>query len=186
MRPKVVAAVLSVAACLLAALFWLTKGLEQAPEKSSTTSPSGETPSQAMALSPQLTPVEPRAALPVMTNALTPEQERAVIEAEIERLNQLSMKNDPASLPAILAALTDANREVREAAREATMQVADSNAIPVLKQASEMVDDPEEKIEFLEAMQFLSVPPLIFESQGASKTPEQIYAAKTRRALRQN
>src|SRR5262245_29243320 len=146
MRPRFVTAVLSLTALLFAALFWLKRG----PARTSATPPSGEIASQTISLRPNSTPAEAGTLAPTVTDKRAPGRERSGIEAEIDRLTQLSMKGEPASLPEILGALTHPDREVREAAIEATMQVGDSNAIPVLKQASEMVNDLEDKMAFLE------------------------------------
>src|SRR5262249_54670257 len=93
-------------------------------------------------------PIPPSAAT---TDEVNTKPDGATVEAEIERLTQLSLKNDPASLPEILGALKHPDRAVREAAIEATLQVGDSNAIPVLKEAAEAVSDLDEKSAFLEA-----------------------------------
>src|SRR5262245_58161002 len=133
MRPKFVIAVLSLTALLLGSLLWL----KREPDRAFTTPPAGESPSLAMPAkpTPTLAPTQtqPIAPAPAVASALTPEQQRAAVEAEVQRLTQLCLQSDPASLPAILSALTDPSREIREAAIEATMEVGDSNAIPVLK-----------------------------------------------------
>ncbi len=47
-----------------------------------------------------------------------------------------------------------------------------------------MVSDLEEKVTFLEAMEFLSVPSLTFDGDNVPKTPEQIAAAERMRGFR--
>ena len=82
------------------------------------------------------------------------------IEAETDRLQQLSMSDDPISLSNILADLTSPEKEIRAAAIEATKQFGSTNAIPALKAAAEASEDHEEKAAFLEAVDFLSLPSL--------------------------
>lgn len=176
MRPKFVTAVLSLS-LLLCVGMWGLKTAVDAPKVKD----SRETAAQAISL--PLTTAVKRIKVSVTANSSTPEQERAVIAAKIEHLTQLSLRRDPASLSEIFAALKCPDREVREAAIDATTQVGDSNAIPMLKEASEMVDDPEEKIAFLEAMEFLAVPPLTFDMVPV-KSPERTEAAERRRAFR--
>ena len=175
MRPLFVAAVLSVAALFLSAVSWLKRSPDPQPTALI------EIPGPAVSSGPTTDPSQ--ISTPALANRLIPQQ-RGATEAETEWLTQLSIKNDTVSLPEILRALTHPDREVREAAIETTRQVGDSNAIPVLKQASEMVDDAEEKIEYLEAMEFLAVPRLAFDKPAVPRTPEQIAAAERRRTLR--
>ena len=123
----------------------------------------------------------PVAAAPVATNALTPEQRQAAIDAETDRLQQWSMNDDPESLSNILADLSSTEKEVRQAAIEAVQQFGSTNAIPLLQNLAANDEDPEEKAALLEAAHFLSLPS-IFEV--GTRTPEQIQAAAQRRAER--
>lgn len=110
----------------------------------------------------------PVAAAPVATNALTPEQRQAAIDAETDRLQQWSMNDDPASLSSILADLTNSEKEVRKAAIEAAEQFGSTNAIPVLKNLAANDEDPEEKAALLEAANFLSLPSIFDVGQPAT------------------
>ena len=69
----------------------------------------------------------------MVTNILTDEQRQAAIDAEIDRLQQWSMNDDPASLSNILADLTSPEKEIRDAAIEATKEFGSTNAIPALE-----------------------------------------------------
>jgi len=119
----------------------------------------------------------------MVTNPLTPEQRQAAVDAEINRLEEWSMNNDPASLSNILADLTNSDKEVREAAVDATKQFGSTNAIPALKVAANNTDDLQEKIAMLEAANFLTLPGFNLDDASASspKTPEQIQADRQRR-----
>jgi hypothetical protein len=124
----------------------------------------------------------PIAAPPADARVLTPEQREAAIAAETDRLQQWSMKSDPASLASILSDLTSPEKDIREAAIEAAKQFDSTNAIPALKAAAAAADDPHEKIELLEAAEFLSLPSLNSTRSGTPKTPEQIQAIEQQRA----
>ena len=121
------------------------------------------------------------------TNTLTPEQREAAIDAEIDRLQQLSANDDAASLSNILADLTDPEKEVREAAIEATKQFGSTNAIPALKAAANNTDDLQEKNDLLEAADFLALPSISeLSSQFPPLTPDQIRANQQRKTQIQN
>ena len=111
----------------------------------------------------------PVAAAPVATNALTPEQRQAAIDAETDRLQQWSMNDDRASLSSILADLTNSEKEVRKAAIEAAEQFGSTNAIPILKNLAANDEDPEEKAALLEAANFISLPSIF--DVGQPTTP---------------
>ena len=118
----------------------------------------------------------PAAAAP--TNTLTPEQQQAAINTEVDRLQQWSMKDDPASLASILADLANPEKDIRDAAIEAAKQFGSTNAIPALKAAANATEDTQEKIALLQAADFLALPSANFggSATDAPRTPEQIQA----------
>jgi hypothetical protein len=122
---------------------------------------------------------------PATTNAWTPEQRQAAIEAETDRLQQWSANDDPASLSHILADLTHSEKEIRQAAIEAAKQYGSRDAIPVLKDAAANTSDTKEQMDLLAAAEFLSLPPIADEAVQQPKTPEQIQAAEQKQAQRQ-
>ena len=130
----------------------------------------------------------PVAAAPVATNALTPEQRQAAIDAETDRLQQWSMNDDSESLSNILADLTNSEKEIRGAAIEAVQQFGSTNAIPILKNLAANDQDPEEKAALLEAANFLSLPSIF--DVGKPTTPAEREARRQaqmqKRALNQN
>jgi hypothetical protein len=141
------------------------------------------TPAPVVSVAPPPVPASVPAA-PVSTNALTPEQRQAAIDAETDRLQQWSMDNDPASLSNILADLTNSEKEIRDAAIEAAKQFGSTNAIPTLKAVAANTTDPDEQIALLEAANFLSLPSMDFSGPATPKTPEQIQADAQRREAR--
>jgi hypothetical protein len=96
---------------------------------------------------------------PVDTNALAEEHEQYVQE-HIEKLQDLQSEDDPQSLQAILAELTNSDKKIREAAIEATVQFGSRDAIPVLRNLAAYTDDVDEKKELLDAAKFLELPTL--------------------------
>jgi hypothetical protein len=177
MRPKIVFALLLLALLVLGAVFLLKQHWGNA----ATPPPVNEsvTPAPVASVAPPPAPVP---AAPAATNAPTPEQREAAIDAETDRLQEWSMSDDPASLSNILADLTNPEKEIRDAAIEATKQFGSSNAIPALKAAAANTTDTEEQIALLEAANFLSLPGMTFGGPATPQTPEQIQAAAQRRA----
>ena len=68
------------------------------------------------------------------------------------------MNDDAESLNHIVADLTSPEKEIREAAIEATKQFGSTNAIAALKAAAGSVENIEDKIACLEVGNFLSLP----------------------------
>ena len=128
---------------------------------------------------PAITNVPPPAPAPVATNTVTPEQRRAAIDAETDRLQHWAMNDDPASLSSILADLTNPEKEIRSAAIDAAEQYGSTNAIPILNNLAAKDEDAEEKAALLEAANFLSLPS-IFEV-GKSITPAEREARRQAR-----
>jgi HEAT repeat protein len=72
--------------------------------------------------------------VPAITNVVLSAEERA---AEIDRLQDWSMNDDAESLNHIVAGLTSPEKEIREAAIEATKQFGSADAISALKAAAD-------------------------------------------------
>lgn len=102
----------------------------------------------------------------------TAEARESRVEAEMNQLLDWSMNKDDASLSNILVRLTSSDKEVRAAAIEAAQQFGSTNAIPALKAAADASDDLREKIEYLEAAELLTLPPLPFNSPPAGLQEE--------------
>jgi hypothetical protein len=172
-RPKFVFALLLPAFLVLGAAFLLKQhggNAAKPPPVSESVTPA---PVASVAPPPAPAPVP---AATVSTNVLTPEQRQAAIDAETDRLQQWSMNDDPASLSNILADLANPEKEIRDAAIEATEQFGSTNAIPVLKAVAANTDDTEEQIALLEAADFLSLPGMDFSKPAAPKTADQMSA----------
>lgn len=109
--------------------------------------------------------------------ALTAEEQEKLIETETERLQDLSMSDNPTSLPPILAGLTNTVKEIRQAAIEATIQFGSPDAIPALKAAAVATTDPQEKEDLLDAADFLALPSLTdFVKSLPPRNPDAVQA----------
>lgn len=90
------------------------------------------------------------------------------------------MNDDAESLNHIVADLTSPDKEIREAAVEATKQFGSADAIPSLKAAADSTENIEDKAAYLEAADFLSLPNMeitpITEEQAAR--PRAAHAAR--------
>ena len=183
MRPKFVLALILLAALVLGAAFFLKQRMGSASAPSAGAEFATPVPVTA---SNTVTSVAPRPVFippaPTVTNTLTPEQRQTAIDAETDRLQQWSMNDDPASLSNILADLTNSEKEIREAAIEATKQFGSSDAIPTLKQVAAETSDTGEQISLLEAADFLSLPGISDSSVQLPRTPEQIQMEQQKRA----
>ena len=107
----------------------------------------------------------------VDTNALA-EKHEAEVQAHIDRLQELQANDDKQSLHEILAELTNPDKEIRDAAVEATIQFGSRDAIPELKDLATRTDDAEEKKAFLDAAEFLALPTLM-EAKAQNAAPPQ-------------
>ena len=82
------------------------------------------------------------------------------VEARTSELMDLAMNDDTNSLHTILSELNNPDAEIRKAALEAAVQFGASNAIPALESAAQWNDNPEEKKEIADAIEFLKLPRL--------------------------
>lgn len=125
--------------------------------------PPVQTANQRAALTPKKTVVPDET---VDTNALA-EAHEAAVQAQIDKLQELQANDDAQSLRAILDELTNPEKEVREAAIEATIQFGSRDAIPVLKDLASRFGDEEDRKEMLDAAEFLALPTMT-EAQAAN------------------
>ncbi|MGH7939457.1 MAG: hypothetical protein ACREFR_00105 [Limisphaerales bacterium] len=172
MRPNFVLGILLAAGLALGALAFLKRH------------PGPSAPPAVVASVPAPTPMpraifsEPTAPPPAPAPALTPEEQQAADDAEIDRLQDWSASHDPQSLSNILADLGSPEKGVREAAIEAARQFQSTNAIPALKAAAMSSTDTDEQMEMLEAANFLSQPFI----DASPPTPEEVQARQQQRA----
>jgi HEAT repeats len=188
MRPKFLCALLLSALLVLGAAFYLKQHLGNAA-----VTPSHSSNFESTAASQPAKTIPPPVASnsrPTLTannlntpaaTIMTPEQRQASIEAEADRLQELSMNNDPASLADILADLSSPEKEIRSAAIEAARQFGSPSAIPTLKTAAASTTDPEEQASLLAAADYLSLPSFGDPNVPTAMPLDQIQANNQRR-----
>lgn len=172
MRPKFVLAVLLLAFLAVSAAVLLKQ--PKPPAKSQT-----PVPPVVVAPAAPSAYVPPPAAAPAVAKIQTPEEHRAAIDAEKDRLYTWSMSGDSRNLPNIVADLSSTEKEIRMAAIEATKQLGDTNAIPALKEAAAKTDDNEEAIAMLQAADFIALPEVTltaFDGSQVPQTPQEVQA----------
>jgi hypothetical protein len=99
-------------------------------------------------------PAPPAAPAPAATTE-TP----ATRETILATLETAYTSYRPESLPAIAPYLQHRDREIRSAAREAVVQLGAPEGATLLRQSSLRLQDPREAAEFLDAADFLELPP---------------------------
>src|SRR5487761_2507549 len=139
MRPQFVFTLLIAAGGILGAAFYLKQHLRSPssppPAIHELAIPAPAVDSNAETRIARQPAIEPLPITPVVADAVTPEQRQAAIDAETDRLRQVSMSDDPAALPPILADLTNPEKDVRDAAINAAREFGSKDAIPALKAA---------------------------------------------------
>jgi hypothetical protein len=195
MRPKVIIAILLVAAGLLGVIVLASKSLRPqstspasapaagaAPVDSGTVAPvsPATTGSSNLVSSPASNPV------PVIAPATVAATNDAAahatyVERRIEELDALAMNNDVQSRDTILSELKhNPDKAIRAAALEAAIQFNDRSVVPPLKEIAEQTQDPDEKAAILEAIDYINLPSLTEymaaqrkqKEAGASTTPQ--------------
>ncbi len=106
------------------------------------------------------------------TNSVA-EQHQLYVEKRIDELMDLAMTDEPQSLNTILSELTNRDPDIRKAALEAAKQFGSRDAIPKLMDVVSQVDDPKEKHDILDAIEFLKTPSateVIAQAKGTKAT----------------
>lgn len=187
MRPKVVVTVLCLAFGFLGMLAILTRKpagnspplvheSNAAPRNSAGAAPSGE-----------FFPARVEFAAPAPSGKEAVSNHEEYVQQRISELQTLQMNDDRNSLQEILSELTNADRPIRQAAREAAVQFGDRSAIPFLKERAEQTDDPVEKADLLAAADYLSLPTLSEHRASPVATrpaPSRMPSSSTNRARR--
>lgn len=74
------------------------------------------------------------------------------------RLIDLTRSDDPDALRAILSELNNPDLEIRKAALSAAVDIGNQDAIPALKNQLAWAEDPQEKVDIQNAIDFLQLP----------------------------
>jgi len=160
MRPKIVVLVLIVAIGLVA-LAAVLKGVwaGRAPQEA-------QLPEQPPSEAPSLAVPSPQASPNSSNSVAILEQLRAAeIAKELDQIRELLADGavNPHATGLLLAKVVHREPEVRKAAKDALVQLGDTNAIPGLEQAVGLVEEPREKLALLEAIDYLKLPDAMAE-----------------------
>jgi len=175
MRPKVVVAMLLLAAGLLGVIVLMSNALH--PQSTSSSADSGKV-SPAVAASNQ--PVEAPASNPPPVVAAGPAADTNAAAAHaqyvsrrIKELNALAMNDDVQSRDTILSELkNNPDKKIRAAALEAAIQFDDRSVVPPMQEIAAQTQDPEEKAAILEAIDYINLPSLTeFMAAHPNSTP---------------
>jgi hypothetical protein len=176
MRPKVLLLVTALAVLLLGALFLFRQGNRASPDlqTSQALAEAGNTEvgvSDSRSKVPEQT--NPPGALAARNSVPSDEdsptaKHTAYVESRVDELMELAMNDDSSSLDTILSELTNRDPEIRKGALEATIQFGSRDAIPKMLDAATQTDDPREKAEIAEAIEFLKMPSL---TETLAQTP---------------
>ena len=94
--------------------------------------------------------------------AASEEVRQAVIQTELDRIRELCDEADGTNNPTIIAALLDKldnpEAEVRKGVLDALMQLNDTNAVPGLQKAAQSMKDARDKVEVLNAIDYINLP----------------------------
>lgn len=141
-----------------------------------------EPPPSAPAAKPAKSTPEPKEAAPAKSRytrltikAGQPIPELFPFQAERDRLTALGSTYDARNIPVIAPSLSHSEATVREAARQALVQIGDPSAVPYLKRAKDAARDPAEAETLQETIDFLSLPHVIdvlSMKPTASSTPK--------------
>jgi hypothetical protein len=111
---------------------------------------------------------------------LSEEQSKDVIKKKLADIEKNPKDQHDFEIAAIIDELTHPDNEVRQAALDVILQLGDESASPWLRLAAESIEDPQEKAAFLQAADFLELPPAKL-SFHKSRPSDQGQAAAKRR-----
>jgi hypothetical protein len=149
MRPKVVIACLVIAVVVMAVIF------KAAPPSTPPPAPEKSEAKAAPKTETKAVVVKPIATVPPSTNR---QDHAAYVEQRVEELEKLAMRNDKDAMLAILQELNNPDKQIRTAALEALKQYRSRDAIPGLQEQLARTDDPAEKAEIQETIDWLKLP----------------------------
>jgi len=163
MRPKVVVAILLLAAGLLGVIVLMSNALH--PQSTASSADSGKV-SPAAAASNQLVETPASNPPPVVAAAPAADTNAAAAHAQyvsrrIKELNALAMNEDVQSRDTILSELkNNPDKKIRAAALEAAIQFDDRSVVPPMQEIAAQTQDPDEKAAILEAIDYINLPSL--------------------------
>jgi hypothetical protein len=155
MRPKIVALTL-VLAIGLVALAAVLKGVigGRASDEAKVPEPAPAEPARPTS---DVQPVRPNSK---DTAAMLEQMRVAEVEKELDQIRELQSAGSASqyATETLLHKTTHHEPEVRKASVEALVQLNATNAVPGLEQAVSLIEDPREKVVFMDAVAYLKLP----------------------------
>ena len=184
MRPKIVVLALIVAIGVVA-LAAVLKGVlgGHATQEADAPETAASEPASPTATNLQVNPVSSNAA------AIVEQLRAAEIDKELDQIRELQAggADNPQTTGLLLGKVMGKEPEVRKAAREALVQLGDTNAIPGLEQAVGLVEDPREKMALTDAIDYLKLPDAMAVQPTMNSSLESIaQAARPRKVTPKN
>lgn len=164
MRPKVVIAILLLATGLLTVIILASKALRpqstSSLEENKAVSVAPTHPDKRVNIPIVVSPPG-FSAPPVAVVTNDPAAHEKYVRQEIKNLDDLAMNNDTNSRDQILSELeTNSDKEVRAAALQAAIQFDDRSVVPRLQQIADETQDPQEKSDIEDAIDYINLPSL--------------------------
>jgi cytoskeletal protein RodZ len=171
MRPKVVAAILLLAVCVLGMALLIPRAFHrgqvtEAPENvpvdqsQTSVSPQKEISPPAPPAVSNTTAMTNIPAAVAITPAIQDTNHTEYVQERVAELTSLAMNNDADSFNTIWSELSNPDKEIRAGALEAVIQFGDHTVSPRLRELAAQTQDPVEQAAILEAADYLDLPPI--------------------------
>jgi hypothetical protein len=181
MRPKIVVLVLiaTIGVVALAAVLRGVMGGRGQEEAAAPEPPPSEAASPA-SNSPQVSANSSNSA------AIIEQLRAAELAKELDQIRELQADGavNPLAAGLLVGKITHKEPEVRKAAKEALVQLGDTNAIPGMEQAAGLIEDPREKLALMEAIDYLKLPDAMAIDPSMVRTNQDATASVSSRPLK--
>jgi hypothetical protein len=180
MRAKVILSAAVLAAAIVAAAVYFRNAQTSPPAaepESDTAQADSGAAAQPVASPHPLRPVQPAASQQAVPppeesgRALTAPNHQEYVRERKTQLMDLSISQDPNAFNTILSELNNPDPEIRKTALTSVLDIGNPDAIPALQNALTWAQDPAEKLEIQNAIDFLQLP-------SADQVNAEITAAK--------
>jgi hypothetical protein len=163
MRPKIVIGILLLGTALLVVIVLASKAVH--PQSSASlaenTAVSVPPTNSVKIVRPAVVTPQPVFHTTSVVATNDPAAHEKYVHRRIKELNDLAMNNDVESRDAILSEVaTNSDRRIRAAALEAAIQFDDRSVVPPLQAIAAQTDDPQEKQNILDAIDYINLPSL--------------------------
>ena len=172
MRPKVVAAILLLAVCVLGMALLIPRAFHrgrvtEAPENVPVVQTQADVSLQkeiSAPARPAVSNIPARTNIPttvaVVSDIQDPTNHAEYVQERVAELTSLAMNDDANSFNIIWSELSNPDREIRAGALEAVIQFGDHTVSPRLRELAAQTQDPAEQSAILEAADYIDLPPI--------------------------